>query len=113
MVPILLPIHIVAAGVGLLSGAVALSVAKGGRLHRAGGRVFVYAMVAMCSSAIVMAVVKGQAVNVMAGSMTAYLAITALMTVRPATAGSRRRDLALMLVALVLGLATFAAGLGA
>ena len=33
--PVLLPIHIVAAALGLVSGAVALSAAKGGRLHRA------------------------------------------------------------------------------
>jgi uncharacterized membrane protein len=112
-VPVLLPIHIVAAGVGLLSGAVALSSAKGGWLHRGSGRLFVYAMVTMCATAVVMAMVKGQAVNVMAGSMTAYLAITALTTVRPPSAGSRRRDAALMLVALVLGLATTAAGIAA
>jgi hypothetical protein len=70
-------------------------------------------MVAMCSTAIVMAMVRGQAVNVMAGSMTAYLAITALTTVRPPSAGSRRRDVGLMLIAFVLGLATFAAGIAA
>jgi uncharacterized membrane protein len=99
--------------VGLLSGAVALSAAKGGQLHRASGRAFVYAMLAMCGTATVMAVVKGQVVNVMAGSMTAYLAITALTTVRPPSAGSRRRDVGLMLVALILGLATFAAGFAA
>jgi uncharacterized membrane protein len=112
-VPILLPIHIIAAGVGLLSGAVALSVAKGERLHRASGRVFVYAIVAMCATATVMALARGQAVNVMAGLMTAYLAITALTAVRPPSAGSRRRDITLMLVALMLGLATSAAGFGA
>ena len=106
--PVLLPIHIVAAGVGLLSGAVALSSAKGGRLHRGSGRLFVYAMVAMCATATVMAVVKGQVVNVMAGSMTAYLVFTGVATVRPPSPGSRRRDIALMLAALALGLATFA-----
>jgi len=113
MVPVLLAFHIVGAAVGLVSGAVALAAAKGRRLHRASGRVFVYAMVAMCGTAIVMAAVRGQAVNIMAGSMTAYLAITALTTVRPPSAGSRRRDVALMLVALVLGAATVAAGFGA
>lgn len=111
--PILLPIHIVAAGLGLVAGAVALSAAKGGRLHRKSGMLFVYAIAAMCGAATVMAIVKGQAVNVMAGLMTAYLAITALTTVRPPAAGSRRRDVGLMLMALVLGLATIAAGFAA
>src|SRR6185295_12461317 len=59
------------------------------------------------------AIVKGQAVNVMAGLMTAYLAITALTTVRPPAAGSRRWDVGLMLMALVLGLATLATGIAA
>jgi uncharacterized membrane protein len=106
-VPVLLPIHIVAAGLGLVSGAIALSVAKGGRLHRASGKLFAYAIFAMCGTAVVSAVVKGQAVNVMAGSMTAYLVFTGVATVRPPSPGSRRRDIALMLGALALGIATF------
>jgi len=78
----LLPIHIVAAAVGLIAGTVALSVAKGSRLHRKSGMVFAYAMIAMCASALVAAVARGQAVNVIAASMTAYLVLTGLMTVR-------------------------------
>ena len=109
--PVLLPIHIVAAGLALVSGAIALSVAKGGRLHRTSGKLFAYAIFAMCGTAVVSAVVKGQAVNVMAGSMTAYLVFTGVATVRPPSPGSRRRDIALMLVALALGLATLTAGI--
>jgi len=111
--PVLLPIHIVAAGLGLLSGAVALSAAKGGRLHRASGKLFACAIFAMCGTAVVSALVKGQAVNVMAGSMTAYLVFTGVTTVRPPSPGSRRLDTALMLFALALGLATFAGGIAA
>jgi len=102
--PVLLPIHIVAAGLGIVAGAVALSSAKGGTLHRRSGIVFVYAMAGMCGTAAVMAAVKGQIVNVMAGSLTAYLVITALLTVRPPSASSRRLTIASMLVALALGL---------
>lgn len=40
----LLPIHIVAELIGLVSGAVALSARKGAKLHRKGGMIFVYAM---------------------------------------------------------------------
>src|SRR5712671_3500497 len=107
---ILLPVHIIAASVALLAGAAALTVAKGGSLHRRSGMLFVYAIVAMCGSAVVLAVVNGQAVNVMAGLMTSYLAITAVTTVRPPAPGSRRRDLAMMVMALVLGLVTMATG---
>jgi hypothetical protein len=106
--PVLLPIHIVAAGLGLVSGAMALSAAKGGRWHRSSGQLFAYAIFAMCGTAVVSAVVKGQATNVMAGSMTAYLVFTGMATVRPPSPASRRRDIALMLMALSLGLATFA-----
>jgi len=110
-VPVLLPIHIVAAGLGLVSGAIALSTAKGGRWHRASGQLFAYAIFAMCGTAVVSALVKGQATNVMAGTMTAYLVFTGVATVRPPSPGSRRRDIVLMLVALTLGLATFAGGI--
>src|SRR4051812_14243906 len=98
--PILLPIHIVAAALGLITGAVALSVAKGRWLHRKSGLLFVYAIVAMCTTAVVAAVVKGQAVNVMAGLMTSYLVLTGLWAVRPPSAGSHGRDFGLMLMAL-------------
>jgi uncharacterized membrane protein len=109
-VPLLLPIHILAAGLGLLSGAVALTVAKGGMIHRKAGIVFVYAIIAMCATAVVSATVKGQAVNVIAGLMTSYLVLTGLSTVRPPSDGSRRRDIGLMLVALALGTTMLAAG---
>ena len=108
--PLILPIHIVAAALGLVSGAVALSVTKGRTLHRKSGMVFVCAMIAMCATATVGAIAKGQAVNVMAALMTAYLVLTGLTTVRPPSAASRRRDVGLMLMALTLGAATLVAG---
>jgi len=110
-VPVLLPIHIISAAIALVAGAVALSFAKGRTVHRRAGILFVYAIFAMCGSALISAIVKGQVVNVMAASMTAYLTFTALMTVRPPSPGSRRLDVALMVMALALGVATFAGGL--
>jgi hypothetical protein len=110
-VPLLLPLHIAAAALGLVAGAVALAVAKGGLIHRRSGTVFTYAIVAMCATATVAAIVKGQAVNVMAALMTTYFVLTGLMTVRPRAPGSRQRDVGLMLMALALGLATISAGL--
>jgi uncharacterized membrane protein len=112
-VRLLLPIHIAAAALGLIAGTVALAVAKGGGLHRRSGLVFVYAIVAMCGAAVAIAVLKGQTINVIAGLMTSYLAMTAMITVRPPVAASRTRDLALMVMAFVLGLTTMTAGLAA
>src|SRR4051794_1835015 len=106
----LLPVHIAAAAVALLAGLVALFVAKGGQLHRKSGMLFVYAILLMCGAALVLAAVKGQAGNGIAGLTTAYLAITALTTVRPPAAVSRRWHIGLMAMAVVLGVVT--TGLG-
>jgi len=46
----LLPIHIVAGGLAIVLGAVALSVKKGGTIHRRSGLLFVYAMLVMGTS---------------------------------------------------------------
>jgi hypothetical protein len=102
----LLPVHIAAAAVALLAGLVALFVAKGGQLHRKSGMLFVYAILMMCGAALVLATVKGQAGNVIASLTTSYLAITALITVRPPAAVSRRWHVGLMMMAVVLGLVT-------
>ena len=45
-------VHIVAGGLGLVSGFVALYAAKGARLHRKSGRVFFYAMLTMWTRAV-------------------------------------------------------------
>ena len=80
----LLPIHIAAGGLAIVLGAVALSVKKGGTLHRRSGLLFVYAMLVMGTSASIMGLRKGLADgNVMAGLMTAYFVGTALTNVRP------------------------------
>ena len=43
----LLPIHIAAGALAIVLGAVALSVKKGGTIHRRSGLMFVYAMLIM------------------------------------------------------------------
>jgi uncharacterized membrane protein len=110
---ILLPIHIVAAGLALGTGFVALFAAKGATLHRKSGMLFVVAMTTMCSSAVVIAAVKGQTVNLIVALMTAYLVITGLTTVKPSAASPRRLAIGLMVVALVLGLTTLTFGVEA
>ncbi|HEX6314349.1 MAG TPA: hypothetical protein VFZ73_05795 [Gemmatimonadaceae bacterium] len=93
-------IHIVAGGAGLATGYVALFAAKGGRLHRRVGMLFVYVMLLMCTTGLVVTVGRGVAVstNVSAALLTAYLVITSLTTVRP-VAGARRLHLGGMVIA--------------
>jgi len=72
----LLPIHVAAGGLALVLGAVALTVKKGGTIHRRSGLLFVCAM-------IVMGVTAAALGNVGGGLMAIYFVVTALATVRP------------------------------
>jgi uncharacterized membrane protein len=105
----IMTVHIVTAAIGLLSGFVALYVAKGARLHRASGTVFVYSMItmAMLGAAIAAVFGPGAAINVPAGLLTTYLVITGLITVVPPARGSRRLDIGLLLVALAVTVSMF------
>lgn len=107
---ILLPVHIVSAGLGIISGTIALCLAKGQALHRRVGLAFVYSMLGMSLSAAVMAVAKGQVMNIIAGLLTAYLVATALMTVRPPSPRAKWLHVGLLALALVLGLTTVTFG---
>ena len=87
----LLPIHVAAGGLAIVLGAVALSVKKGGIIHRRSGLLFVYAMLVMGVSASILSLLKGRADgNVLAGVLTAYFVGTALTTVRPVSSWTRR-----------------------
>jgi hypothetical protein len=109
----ILVLHILAGGLGLLSGFVALYATKGGALHRRAGIVFVGAMLAMCTGGVVLAAARGGPwgpVNARAALLTAYLVVTALTTVRPLAAGARWLDGGGMLLALAVGLISLARG---
>ena len=100
----LVPFHVTAGAIAVVAGFVALFVLKGGSLHRRSGTIFVYAMLVMACSGLVMAIGRaGSALNISAGTVTAYLVITSLITVRPPSAGSRRVERGAMLAALALG----------
>lgn len=103
----LLPLHIIAGLIGLVSGAVALYALKGATLHRKSGAVFVYAMMAMSASGAAMAISQHNMGNVMGGGLAFYMVTTALLTTRRRAARVEWFDLA----ALLLGLAVAAAGL--
>lgn len=101
-------VHILAGALGLLAGFTALYAAKGAPLHRKAGMVFVYVMFTTAVFGMVIAAVRGvaPAVNMPAGLLTAYLVVTALTTVRPGLAASRRLNLGGLVVALAVGLSS-------
>ena len=108
-VVMLLPIHIAAGGLAIVLGAVALSVKKGGNIHRRSGLLFVYAMLVMGVSASILSLLKGRDNgNVVAGVLTAYFVGTAFTTVRPASSWTLRINAVALTVA--VGLAVGCAG---
>ena len=113
---ITLLIHIIAGGLGLISGFVALYSAKGATLHRKSGMVFVYTMLTMCTAGVVIAAVLERGARDRTSPralLTAYLVITALITVRPPIPGRRWLDIGAMLVGLAVGLTSLTFGLEA
>jgi hypothetical protein len=99
----LLPIHIAAGGLAIILGTVALSVKKGGTIHRRSGLLFVYAMLVMGVSASILSLLKGRdGGNVFAGVLTAYFVGTALTTVRPVSSWTRLINAVALTVAVVL-----------
>ena len=111
----LLQVHILAGGVAITTGAIALGAKKGGVLHRKSGIVFVYAMVAMGTSASILAFEEGGVThpNFLGGFTAGYFVITALTTVRNASVWSCRVDVAAAVVALTLAIFTLARGVRA
>jgi uncharacterized membrane protein len=103
-------IHVVAGSLAIVSGYVAVFAAKGARLHRRSGVLFVGAMVTMGITGAVMAARRTEYINVLAGSLAAYLVSTALTTVRRPASRSRRLDAGLMLAGVGVGVAGFAIG---
>ena len=54
----LLILHILAGSIGLLTGTVAMTVRKGGNLHRASGNIFTVAMLTLATSAFCLAILR-------------------------------------------------------
>jgi len=83
-------VHVAAGSLGILSGAAAVSVRKGERLHRAFGKVFLISMLVMAVMAIYLALfvpASGPAAappraSIAIAVLTFYLVATAWMTVR-------------------------------
>jgi hypothetical protein len=105
MLIMLLPVHIVAGGLAIVLGAVALLASKGAWLHRRSGLLFVYAMLIMGFSGSILALrISLTNANVLGGFMSAYFVVTALTTVRPVSPWTRRLNWAALVVAIALSL---------
>src|SRR5262245_55864786 len=113
-VSMLLPIHIAAGGLAMVLGAVALSVKKGGTIHRRSGQLFVCAMLVMGGTASILGFLKSPTDgNVFAGFMVAYFVVTALTTVRPVSPWTLRINAVGLMVAAGLALLDILAGVEA
>ena len=111
---ILLPVHIAAGGLAIVLGAVALSVKKGGTIHRRSGLLFVYGMIALGTTAALLGFRKSPTDgNVFGGLMTVYFAVTALAAVRPVSSWTRRFHGGALTVAVGLALLDVAGGVEA
>jgi hypothetical protein len=116
-----LVVHVSAGACGLATGFLALSVAKGGSLHRRSGLLFVYAMVVMAlTGAVIAAAELAQGIRkpaldatVFMGLFAAYLVVTALTTVRTSGTWSRRLDLIGLPVASAVGIGLVTLGVRA
>ena len=114
MLIVLLPVHIVAGGLAMVLGAVALVAAKGATLHRKSGLLFVYAMLTMGFSGSILALrLSLTNMNVLGGFMAAYFVVTGLTTVRPASAWTRWLNWTALLVVIALSVIDIALGLKA
>ena len=108
----LLSLHVLAGGLALVLGALALMARKGATLHRRSGLLFVAAMLAMGISGSLVA--AGQSLtnaNVLGGLMSTYFVLTAFTSVQPSARWIDRLNGASMLVGAALALTWFSLGL--
>lgn len=110
----LLPLHIVAGGIAIILGAVALAVRKGGSIHRRSGLLFVYAMLVLGTTGAVLGFRRSPTDGtVFAGVMTVYFVTTALTTVRRPSAWTNRLNVTGLILATGVALFSILGGVKA
>ena len=105
-----LAVHFAAGLASIVAGTIALSVAKGGRLHRQSGVVFTWAMVVLGLTAAGIGTYESRPGQVFGGLVAAYLVVSAMTTVRPLPGIGRRVDVALTVVAFACAVASLYGG---
>ena len=109
MAPVLL-VHVCGGTLGLVSGAAALSFAKGSPRHVIAGRIFVFSMLTMAAGAVYLAIAKHQSGNIGGGIFTFYLILTAWLTARRTDGETSKFDWGALLIPLTLGVLTWISG---
>jgi uncharacterized membrane protein len=97
-------LHIAGGIVGLISGWIALFTRKGGRLHRKAGVVFGISMLIMAASGGYISLLRASWLNVLAGTFTFYLVLTAWLTVKRKQQELGRAEYALLALGLAVGI---------
>jgi uncharacterized membrane protein len=107
----LLPLHVSAGIVGILSGTAAMSFRKGSPRHALAGKVFVISMLTMAASPVYLAFMKHQNNNVGGGVLTFYLVATAWVTAKRRDGETSIFDWAALLIPLWAGIGGWINGL--
>jgi uncharacterized membrane protein len=105
-----LAVHFAAGLASIVAGAVALSVAKGGRLHKQSGLVFTWGMIVLGLTAVAIGAYENRPSQVFAGLVVVYLVFTAMTTVKPLPGIGRRADVVLMVLAFCYAVASLYGG---
>ena len=106
---LVLAFHFAMGLIAIVTGAVAMAARKGGMWHRKSGVVFAYAMIALGITAWGIALYEGKP-GASSGLLASYLVLTAYTTVRPLPVVTRRVDIALMLLALIIAVTGYRLG---
>jgi hypothetical protein len=105
-----LAVHFAAGLVAIVTGTIALAVAKGGRLHKQSGLVFTWAMVVLGLAAAGIGTYESRPGQVFGGLLAAYLVFSAMTTVKPLPGIGQRFNVALMVLAFAYAVAMLYGG---
>lgn len=105
-----LAVHFAAGLVSIVAGTIALSVAKGGRLHKQSGTAFTWAMVVLGLTAAAIGTYENRPSQVFAGLLAAYLVFSAMTTVKPLPGIGQRFNVVLMVLAFAYAVASLYGG---
>lgn len=105
-----LAVHFAAGLLSIVAGTVALSTAKGGRLHKQSGLVFTWAMVVLGLTAAGIGMYEDSPGQVVGGLLAAYLVFSAMTTVKPWPGIGQWFNVALMVLAFTFAVATLYEG---
>jgi hypothetical protein len=100
-----LAVHFAAGLVSIVSGTVALSVAKGSPLHKRSGMVFTWGMIVLGLTAAGIGMYENRPGQVFAGLIAAYMVFTAMTTVKPLAGIGQRVNVVLMVAAFAYAVA--------